>query len=151
MVPVYRRQIDSKCYCYKKCRALKRKAGLSGDTCMAQWTLETRRATSSSRRIDRWDAIINTGQKKSLECFSVAQRYAGSPVTLLGITSNARQQTRGRDYDEVITRNTLLSPDTGIEEAFKHRSIDLGARALARTFVFAPLFVSIANSLPIAF
>lgn len=36
------------------------------------------------------------------------------------------------DYDEVITRNTLLSPDTGIEEAFKHRSIDLGARAQSR-------------------
>lgn len=68
--------------------------------------------------------------------FLVAQRYAGSPVTLLAGSCNTRQQTQNRDYDEIITRNTLLSPDAGIEEVFKHRSIDLGARA----FVFVPLF-----------
>lgn len=35
----------------------------------------------------------------------------------------------------------MLSPDGGIEEAFKHRSIDLGSRPPKRAFVSAFLFV----------
>lgn len=70
----------------------------------------------------------------------MAQRYVDSPVTLLGITSITRQRARSLHYDEVITRNTLLSPDRGIEEAFEHRSIDLGSRPPKRAFVSAFLF-----------